>query len=121
MSGISTDPILVFVTDLYFTMRIDHIAESLGYLTETAEDLDGQPAALLLFDLDHPKIDWKQIMRQARAEHSSYLEVPILAFGSHVRAENLLAARSAGADMAVAKSRFMKEMRLLFQRLLKSG
>ncbi len=121
MSEISTDPILVFVTDLYFTIRIERVAESLGYETETAEELHGQPAALLLFDLDHPQIDWLEIMGQARSEKSLYRDIPILAFGSHVRGENLLAARTAGANLAVAKSRFMQDMQHLFESLLNPG
>lgn len=118
MRAENLSPILCFVSDLYFTTRVEKMAEALGYSVEQPGGLVGQPASLLIFDLDDPKFEALRLIRQARAEESPFADAPILAFGSHVKAERLRLAREAGANLAVPKSRFMGDMHAILRKLL---
>ncbi len=128
-------PLIVgFVADLMFATRIAAVAQRLGYelrWIESAADLPGaagptaegpgellegqsgalferltgwQPA-LLIFDLGNDGIPWQRWIAAIKSSPATR-RLPILAYGSHVNKEALAAARSAGADGVVARSRF---------------
>lgn len=136
---------MAFVADLMFTMRIAKVAEHIGYdavWIESATQLESlgqrdepeflgeqlhghegrlfeeivkiQPA-LLLFDLNNAEIpwrDWIALLKSAAATR----RIPVMCFGSHEDVTSMTAAKSVGADVVLARSRFTSDMPALFQR-----
>jgi CheY-like chemotaxis protein len=132
-------PVLVcFVSDLMFSTKIGNVAEHLGYEVQWIEEasalpgkagpsgegpgerLEGQAGALfhritmwqpvlLIFDLDNESIPWRRWIAALKSSPATR-RLPILAFGSHVNTEALAAARNAGADAVVARSRFSSSL-----------
>ncbi|HUV26105.1 MAG TPA: DUF309 domain-containing protein [Anaerolineales bacterium] len=131
--------ILVFVEDLITAVRIDSVAQEVGFEfvqweisdqnpgnegsapeRQRAEPLHGKEAmlieritalrpALIIFDLGNksiPSLDWISLITSVPATRG----IPVLCFGPHVDQENLLAAKQAGADLSVARSKFMKSL-----------
>ncbi len=137
--------ILAFVSDLMFTVRIGKVAEHLGYRVEWIEtagqlgapDLDAPPEspgerlhgqegrlfeyvtrrqpALLLFDLTNAAIPWRQWIAALKSAAATR-RTPILCFGPHEDVATMTAARAAGADAVLARSRFTADMPALFAR-----
>jgi len=127
--------ILAFVSNLYFTTRIESTAEKLGYQLRFIEDADeiappGLPSpegqlgeqlvgpgaellikltrwqpVLIIFDLDNKNVPWKGWITLIKSV-SSTRRMPVLCFGPHVRVEVMQTARDAGADVVVSRSRF---------------
>lgn len=147
MDNTQTVPLLVgFVADLMFTPRIENVARHLGFVVkwigeETAvapatphiqpespgEQLHGQTGqlfelltawqpALLLFDLNNDAVPWARWIAMLKSSPATR-RLPILCFGSHKDVEAISTARSAGADLVVARSRFTNEMGDLLQKL----
>ena len=137
--------LLAFVSDLMFTTRIAKVAEHLNFgveWIETADELgaadpgemrerpgevlhgrDGrlfervtrtQPA-LLLFDLNNAAIPWQQWIPALKSSAATR-RIPIMCFGPHEDVATMTAARDAGADAVLARSRFTADMPALFQR-----
>lgn len=138
-------PVLIaFVGDLMFTTRIGRVAEHLGYRVEWIEtadqlgavDSDGprelpgemlhgregrlfdqitrwQPA-LLLFDLNNAAVPWRQWIAALKSSPATR-RIPIICFGPHEDVATMTAARSAGADAVLARSRFTADMPALFR------
>lgn len=137
--------LLAFVSDLMFTTRIAKVAEHLNFgveWIETADELgaadpgevrerpgealhgrDGrlfervtrtQPA-LLLFDLNNAAIPWRQWIAALKSSAATR-RIPIMCFGPHEDVATMTAARDAGADAVLARSRFTADMPALFQR-----
>jgi DNA-binding response OmpR family regulator len=110
------DDIVAVVTDLFFQSRISTVARhtdrSVRFITSDAE-LRGH--ALALVDLD-AALDVLAEIRRLKAGSSG----PIVAFGPHVDTEGRKAAREAGADRVIAKSRFVSELPVLLQNQMKS-
>jgi CheY-like chemotaxis protein len=132
-------PLIVgFVSDLMFSTQIGSVAQHLGYdvrWIESASSLPGHAAesgegpgerlegqagalfneitqaqpALLIFDLDNGQIPWRRWIAALKSSPATR-RLPVLAFGSHVNTEALAAARSAGADAVVARSRFSSHL-----------
>ena len=131
--------ILAFVKDLNFSVRIENIAEMQGFevkLIETAdqiapgvEDSPGRQLAeplqgrsgvfldkitrwhpsLIIFDLGNesiPSLDWITLITSGPATRG----LPILCYGSHVDTDTLRAAKKAGANEVVARSRFVTNL-----------
>ncbi len=139
-------PLLIaFVSDLMFTTRIARVAEHLGYdveWIETADELGAaesgalrerpgeslhgregrlferitraQPA-LLLFDLNNAAIPWRQWIAALKSSAATR-RIPVMCFGPHEDVATMTAARDAGADAVLARSRFTADMPALFQR-----
>ena len=137
--------LLAFVSDLMFTTRIAKVAEHLGYdieWIETADELGAADAdglrqrpgealhgregrlferitqaqpALLLFDLNNNAIPWRQWIAALKSSAATR-RIPIMCFGPHEDVATMTAARDAGADAVLARSRFTADMPALFQR-----
>lgn len=58
--------------------------------------------AVILMDLDVPKIDGLEAIRQLRADPQT-MEVPIVALSAHAAGEEVDRARATGADLCLAK------------------
>ena len=137
--------LLAFVSDLMFTTRIAKVAEHLNFgveWIETADELGAadpgemrerpgealhgregrlfervtrsQPA-LLLFDLNNAAIPWRPWIAALKSSAATR-RIPILCFGPHEDVATMTAARDAGADAVLARSRFTADMPALFQR-----
>ncbi|MCX6040517.1 MAG: DUF309 domain-containing protein [Caldilinea sp.] len=109
--------------DLFFAPRLQDVIRRQGgtpVVVETPESfvaaIDAHDPVLALLDLA-AEGDWANaILRCKLRPHTSH--VPIFAFGSHVDAQTLRAARQAGADHAWARSRMMEELPLVVERHL---
>lgn len=146
MSPNPTTPLIIaFVADLMFTTRIALAAEHLGYRVEWIEtadrlgalDPDAAPEppgealrgregrlfeaivrrqpALLLFDLNNDAIPWREWIAALKSAAATR-RIPVLCFGPHEDVATMTAAKSAGADAVLARSRFTTDMPALFQR-----
>jgi CheY-like chemotaxis protein len=104
--------------DLFFAVRIGDVVRAAGgepLIVESGAELwdavERWPE-LVLVDLSVP--GWEDPVRTAKSlPHTK--AIPIVAFGSHVDAEALQAARRAGADHAWARSRLMGELPALVE------
>ncbi len=142
-------PLIVgFVSDLMFTPRIANVARHLNYTVkwiESPADLnvpkaDSQPEtrgeplhgtegqlfetlthwqpALLLFDLNNQAIPWQRWIALLKSSAATR-RTPILCFGAHQDVAAMTAAKEAGADAVLARSRFTAAMPQLLQQYAK--
>lgn len=146
MEPLPNAPLIVaFVADLMFTTRIAKVAEHIGYQVkwiETADqigdpDLEAKPEApgefihgregrlfdrmtswqpaLLLFDLNNAGVPWREWIAALKSAAATR-RIPVMCFGSHMDVTTMKTARSMGADVVLARSRFTADMPALFQR-----
>lgn len=131
--------VIVFVSDLYFSPRIESAAERAGFrvrLVETAsqiapydpraakkqlaEHLEGQTGvliekmtawqpALVIFDLNNAEIPW-EIWIPVLKSSPATRRIPILAFGSHMDVKTMTRARELGTDAVLARSAFVGDL-----------
>lgn len=146
MSHPITPPLIVaFVADLMFATKIETVANRMNYQVkwieraeqvappdplaprrQPAEHLVGPGAvlldeltlvrpALIIFDLGNAAIPWRSWVALIKSVPSTR-RIPVLCFGSHVDVDILQAARSAGADAVLARSRFVSDLPDLIQK-----
>ncbi len=131
--------ILAFVRDLNFEVRIESAAQQNGFQVKViesaeqiappdeedlgvqiAEHLGGRGAvlldkitqwhpALIIFDLGNDFIPWEDWIRLISSVPATR-RIPILCFGPHVDVEMMQAAKAAGANEVVARSRFVTQL-----------
>lgn len=130
--------IVAFVADLFFSVQIEKVSESLGYEIklieswESVEPIETPPSrqlaepligsiatlldqltlwqpVLLIFDLGNDAIPWPKWIATLKSAPATR-RIPILCFGSHVEIDTFKKARDAGADQVVARSRFMTSL-----------
>ena len=116
--------IFFLTTDLVFPSRVAGVAQQLGAQLETAATADALLAKLaaknssesvVLLDLNSPVVNPAVIVPQLKA-----LATPprlIIAFGPHVHAEKLAAAKTAGCDMVLTRGQFDSQMASLLAAL----
>ena len=111
----SMEPIgLLLCDDLMFTSRITGTGRALGLTIKPVRsqtDLETlasrQPPSCVLIDLANAGLVIAELVRNLRAEGKTpYL----VAFGSHVDAATLNAARQAGCDLVLPRSKFIEEL-----------
>lgn len=137
--------IIGFIADLFFSVKVEDAASRLGYRVEwieraaqvapsepelpyhtIGEQLVGQGAvlldqltlskpALLIFDLGNREIPWREWIALIKSA-SATRRIPVLCFGSHVDVDTMKAARSAGADAVLARSKFASSLPELIQK-----
>ena len=107
---------LALVADLLFASRIRGAASAVGaqaLTVRTADELIEWSRAmaprLILLDLEARGVDAPALIERLKAD-PELSSVPVIAFGSHVRGEALLAARRAGADRVLARSAFVRDL-----------
>lgn len=102
---------VVFCRELFFSTRIVATAKGLGRDVLLAADLDAVPAdrdvRQVVVDLDHPLADEAGV---ARLRLAFPPPIQIVAFGPHVDADRLRAARRAGADLVLPRSEFSRRL-----------
>ncbi len=108
--------ILILVPDLMFATRVEDAAKRLGYTVESLNVGDDPVVvmarvspALLVVSLDAP--GWQEAVVAAKNSGAR-----VLAFGSHKSVDTLVAARAAGCDEVVARSRMAAELPSLLKK-----
>lgn len=131
--------ILSFIADLMFSVKVEDVARRLDYRVEGIERADqiappdpnapprqfaehmvGPGAvlldkitrwhpALIIFDLGNQEVPWRQWVALIKSVPATR-RIPVLCFGSHVDVETMQAARHAGADAVLARSRFASDL-----------
>lgn len=119
--------ILAFVSDLMFQVKIEQAAQGLGYRVDWIETpgalgeasllslvTEKQPD-LVIFDLGSPSIPWREWLPELKSDPKGR-GVPVICYGSHVDIGSTRAARSAGAEAVLARSRFVTALPELIQK-----
>ena len=104
---------LLLSDDLLFVSRIAGTAQSLELkiaAARTAAEILCQarakaPACVLL-DLQNPGLDVADLVRSLKPEGNPF----VVAYGSHVDTAGLEAARAAGCDLVLPRSKFVKDL-----------
>lgn len=140
--------ILGFVPDLFFASKIEVAAEKLNFqikwfeqkehialessgatIPQLAEHITGpgfmllemitalQPV-LIIFDLSNTTLPWREWLPMIKSAPATR-RIPVVCFGAHVEGENLIFARSAGADVVMARSAFAKDLSGIIQRTVR--
>lgn len=115
MSARQGPPGLLLSDDLIFTSRIVGTAEELGFDVTPVRSSEAllelarrQPPRCVILDLANPNLIVAELLRELRAACPS---MPFLvAYGAHVDAAALKAARDAGCDIAWPRSKFALEL-----------
>jgi DNA-binding NarL/FixJ family response regulator len=106
---------LLLSDDLMFTSRITGTARDLGLMVKVARTPEvllslarQQTPRCVLLDLANPGLVLADFLRQL-AEVCNPLP-RLVAYGSHVDTETLRAARAAGCDLVLPRSKFVEEL-----------
>jgi CheY-like chemotaxis protein len=149
-SVVGTPVILGLVSDLFFASKIDAAAKTIDFqvlwyelekhttgqgtrmvASQLAEQVTGpgfelleritvlQPV-LIIFDLSDSSFPWQEWLPLVKSAPATR-RIPTIAFGSHVDSEKLKIARSAGADLVLARSAFAREMPQILQRMARKA
>jgi CheY-like chemotaxis protein len=100
---------------MIFTSRITGTAQALGLKVKPARTVDAlrllvaqQGPRCLIIDLANPGLDVGELLAFLRDKPTS---VPrVIAYGSHVDTATLRAAREAGCDLVLPRSKFVEEL-----------
>lgn len=115
---------LLLSDDLLFTSRITGEARALDLAVSSVRSLEQlfdrsqceKPVCILL-DLAFPGLDLLELFRRLRETSPS---PRVVAYGSHVDAERLHAARAAGCDPVLPRSKFVEELPRMLPQWLSS-
>lgn len=106
---------LLLSDDLLFASRITGEARSLGLTVRAARSLEQllelaqrEPISCILIDLGFPGLVLSEMFRRLTEVCAPIPRV--LAYGSHVDVEGLQAARLAGCDPVLPRSKFVQEL-----------
>jgi CheY-like chemotaxis protein len=106
-------PGLVLSDDLIFASRIAGTARALGLEVRQARDVGRLPelarqlqARCVIVDLAFPGLDLPDLMRRLGEAGAPR----VVAYGSHVDAESLRAAREAGCAPVLPRSKFVEDL-----------
>jgi len=100
--------VVAMVRDLIFATKIRSTGAALGVEVRSARGAaDAAGASLVLIDIDDDEIDLEGTIRALLAAEP---RPRIVAFGSHVNAERIRAARAAGADEVLPRSALVAKL-----------
>jgi DNA-binding response OmpR family regulator len=115
--------ILALEKDLFFSVKIRDTLRHYDIDATTVRNLAAFEQRLATGDTERPQLvivntatvgaDWEAAIRTARA-----LNIPVLAFGSHMDLDARAKALQAGAQKVVANSKFSSDMPGLVKRML---
>jgi DNA-binding response OmpR family regulator len=118
-----TTSILALEKDLFFSVKIRDTLRHYDIDATTVRNLAAFEQRLATGDTERPQLvivntatvgaDWEAAIRTARA-----LNIPVLAFGSHMDLDARAKALQAGAQKVVANSKFSSDMPGLVKRML---
>lgn len=110
---------LLLCGDLFFTSKVTGTAQAVGLRMDVRGAIPDQipgPSAggyrLVLIDLASPTISPAEVCARLSAPDRPY----VIAFGSHVATASLQAARDAGCDEVLPRSRFSAELATILRR-----
>ena len=113
---------VLLTQDLIFSTKVTSTARALGLevtavadLVRAAELCRDKRLGCVFIDLGVPNLDITAAVAQLR---SAVGAVPTVAYGSHVDKDRLDAARAAGCDEVLPRSRFSAELPALLRRYL---
>jgi CheY-like chemotaxis protein len=106
---------LLLCDDLIFASRITGEARALGLTVRPARSVEQllemarqEPPSGVLLDLAFPGLDLPALFR--RLEEVCVSPPRVVAYGSHVDTDRLRAARAAGCDPVLPRSKFVEEL-----------
>jgi CheY-like chemotaxis protein len=106
---------LLLSDDLIFTSRIVGAARARGLEVRAARSAEAlleqarrRPPGGVLIDLSNPGLDLPELLR--RLGEACAPPPRVMAYGSHVEAETLRAARAAGCDPVLPRSKFVEDL-----------
>ena len=106
---------LMLCDDLIFFSRVSGAARAAGLTVRMARTADALVAAAraapprgVILDVHNPGLDLPALLTQLKEAGPTMPRVT--AYGSHVEAEVLRAARAAGCDRVLPRSQFVKEL-----------
>jgi CheY-like chemotaxis protein len=106
---------LLLADDLIFTSRITGTARGLGLTVRAARSADAlvelarqAPPRAVLIDLSNPGLALPELLR--RLAEVCPAAPRVVAYGSHVDTATLRAAREAGCDPVLPRSKFVEEL-----------
>lgn len=106
---------LLLSDDLIFTSRVTGTARDLGLTVRAARSVDvleamarHHPPRLVLVDLGNPGMTVPDLLRRLR--DACPVAPFVVAYGSHVDAAGLRAAREAGCDVVLPRSKFVEDL-----------
>lgn len=107
---------VALVADLMFASRVRGAASAAGVEAVTVssadrllEEVRRRRPRVVLVDLETRNVDAAGVVARLKADPAT-AGTPVIAFGSHVNGEVLVAARGAGADRVLARSAFVREL-----------
>lgn len=111
--------IVFLTTDLMFSSRVRGAGERLGVPVAVVGALDAaletcceEQVRLVLIDLTTPGLDLETLVAELKATSSA---PHVLAYGPHVHAARLKAARRAGCDQVLTRGQFNAQMDALLE------
>jgi PleD family two-component response regulator len=114
--------ILAVLDDLMFTSKIKTAASQLGVEVAFARSaeaartaLDSSPPALVILDLNNPRIDPLGLVAAMKA-NPKLAAIPTVGFVSHVQTDLINAARAAGVRDVLARSAFTQQLPEILRR-----
>ncbi|HMC90512.1 MAG TPA: response regulator [Gemmataceae bacterium] len=117
---------LLLSDDMIFTSRITGTARALGITVKAARSAEVLLAmarqhrpVLILVDLSNPGLQLPELMQALQTSSSS--RPRIVAYGSHVDAAVLRAARDAGCDPVLPRSKFVEELPRALPEWIRAG
>jgi CheY-like chemotaxis protein len=117
---------LLLSDDMIFTSRITGTARALGITVKAARSSDLLLAmaqqhrpALILVDLSNPGLQLPELLQALRTSSSPMPRM--VAYGSHVDAAVLRAAREAGCDPVLPRSKFVEELPRALPEWMRAG
>jgi len=122
--GVTVAPIgLMLCDDLIFYSRVAGAARAIGATVQMQKDFAmvltaarRHPPGGIIVDLQNPGLDLPQLLQELRSICPTMPNV--VAYGSHVEAEVLRAARKAGCDCVLPRSQFVIELESALARWL---
>jgi DNA-binding NarL/FixJ family response regulator len=106
---------LLLSDDMLFTSRITGTARDIGVIVLPARNAEllqtlarQQPPACIIIDLSNPGLNIADLIQQLR-KTCSFLP-RIVGYGSHVDTATLRAAKEAGCDLVLPRSKFVEDL-----------
>ncbi|QDT48748.1 hypothetical protein Pan258_27930 [Symmachiella dynata] len=120
----STPTALLLSGDLFFTSKITGTAHAVGLQMDVRasipEEIPGPAAGgyrLVIIDLAQPSIAPAEVIARLSAADRPH----VIAYGSHVATATLQAARDAGCDEVLPRSRFSAELAVILRHATESA
>jgi CheY-like chemotaxis protein len=117
---------LLLSDDLIFTSRITGTARDLGLTVRAARSGDllvsmarAAPPRLVLLDLGNPGLSVPDLL--GRLREACPVMPRVVAYGSHVDAAGLRAAREAGCDIVLPRSKFVEDLPVMLPQWAQSS